>query len=297
MSVSAEQALELWSVAWPERLPHPRGLVARWHPEHVLAEMDGGQVVGLVAYAPPGDHPHGHVRLLLVHPEYRGRGIGTALLERAEDRLRHLGAAFVALGEERGHFFPGAPEEVWPSFERRGYRPTGAVSTDLARNLADLPAPAPLPAGWRVTTGAEVDVLPAALDFVAATFSPRWRHDAGLVAPPQVFALLHGDRVRGFALIGSEADPAVLPSFLWPRALARHATGDPDAPTGGLGPMGIDPEARGQGLGLALLHHAAWHLRGRGVRAMGIDWTGISPFYERLGFRPWLRHRHARKAL
>jgi len=58
-----------------------------------VAGVDGG-VVGYVSCEPPGDDGVGQVSVY-VSPDYRGEGIGTALVERAEVYLREKGAEAV----------------------------------------------------------------------------------------------------------------------------------------------------------------------------------------------------------
>lgn len=284
----------LWAGAWPERVPHPRGLEARlggacgW----VWRRGPAGTLVAFAAFRAPEAPGPGHLRLLLTHPAARGRGLGRALVAEVRD---HLGPVALAAGEERGHFLPGAPEASARFFERVGFVPTGRVSVDMVADLrAPLPA-APLPARLRLTDAREPGILPAALALTQSVFSARWTHDAAAVArqaPQQLLALTDGSRVLGFALVGREDDPAVLPSFLFPDAL-RAAVGA-SGPVGGLGPVGLHPDLRGSGLGRALMLAAMQRLRASGVEAMGVDWTDLAPFYERLGFRTWARHVHLR---
>ena len=51
--------------------------------------------------------------------------------------------------------------------------------------------------------------------------------------------------------------------------------------------MGVSPEVRGRGLGLALLCQAVKSLKESGVQDMVIDWTTLLDFYEKAGFLPW----------
>ena len=65
---------------------------------------DDDQLLGTVTWCPPGspwrelagDH-EGEVRMLAVHPDARGRGVGTALARLCEERARAQGAASMVL--------------------------------------------------------------------------------------------------------------------------------------------------------------------------------------------------------
>ncbi|UGY90574.1 GNAT family N-acetyltransferase [Streptomyces gobiensis] len=140
------------SVLWEaERTPAAQRL------RMLVAEVDG-QVVGatearLVQESSlPGQ---GHA-VPVVRPEYRGQGIGSALLSAAEQYLLTVGcdALYVWVSDD-GHS---------PGFaERRGYRRRRAARF-LQRDLTEpLPVPPPLPAGARLRTAAGYDADPRPL--------------------------------------------------------------------------------------------------------------------------------------
>lgn len=72
--------------------------------EIVVAE-DGGEIVGAVAYCPPLSQPRADffepewpiVRMLVVRPGARGRGIGRLLTDACIERARRDGAPLIAL--------------------------------------------------------------------------------------------------------------------------------------------------------------------------------------------------------
>ncbi|WP_019009634.1 GNAT family N-acetyltransferase [Deinococcus aquatilis] len=291
---NADELHALWAQAWPELVPHPRGFAHRLgDPAHLLyRRAPDGTLLAALALRPPEAYAHAHIRLVLVHPQARRQGLGRSLVSEARERL---GPVVLALGEERGHFLPAPTAQSVPFFEALGFVRTGRESSDMACDLR-LPLPAAvIPAGMRLTNAAEEGTVPPLLAFAEATFGPRWTHDASAVIardPSQVLVLMNGPQVAGFALTGVETDAAVLPSFFFPEAL-RHAVGVSGL-VGGLGPIGIAPELRGGGVGSAFMVAAMTHLQNRGAQAMAIDWTNVAPFYERLGFREFVRYFHMR---
>ncbi|MFC4455441.1 GNAT family N-acetyltransferase [Deinococcus sonorensis] len=294
-----DEILALWHAAFPSHPVHPAGLRARLDASdpQLWLRLDG-QLVGWAALRSVAGQERGHLRALLVHPEQQGRGVGAGLLAEAEHRLRQAGHRTIVPGAEHLHFFPGVPAQAAAYFERRGYQFDGDVSHDLALLPAELPA-ARLPASMHLQPATSPDLVQQAQAF-AASFSARWGSDLGRIAdqnPLQILTLLDGGQLIGFALTGTEDDPAILPSCLYPGGL-RAAQGLPDtARTGGLGPFGIAEARRGEGLGWGFFLACAAHLRERGVQVMGVDWTRLPDFYLRAGGRIWSSWHHVHRAL
>ncbi|MEV6287459.1 GNAT family N-acetyltransferase [Kribbella sp. NPDC051770] len=114
----------------------------------VFAALDGDQVVGwtstgLIDGSDPLD---GQLRLI-VHPEHRGRGAGTALLELAHENLKAGGAV-------TSRVFADPESSGWAS--QWGYRETRRVHY-ASMAPADAPALPPVPEGMRLSPLNEVD--------------------------------------------------------------------------------------------------------------------------------------------
>lgn len=247
--------------------------------------------------------PIGYLTVMAVHPEFQRQGLGSRLLETAEARFRAEGLRSVVLGGSFHHVFPGIPvhlasvapdagEPLEPAaafFAARGYV-LGKEVWDVRRNLAapprlpELPA---LPAGVALRP-MRPDEAPAMLDFLNRDFAGRWPRDVahhlaqGLPAA-HVFGLFVDENPRGFALLHPPGAPGALRWAGFAREMAA------------LGPIGVSPELRGRGMGLALLVRALEQLRDWGATETVIDWTDLLDFYARCGFHPWLRYRLARK--
>ena len=88
--------------------------------------------------------------------------------------------------------------------------------------------------------------------------------------------------VAGFVATWPYASPLLGPATHWFPAIGAHF--------GGIGPLGIAATARGRGLGIAMVAAAVTLLQARGVAHCTIDWTDLTDFYARLGFRTWRRY-------
>jgi GNAT superfamily N-acetyltransferase len=257
----------------------------------------------------------GWISIIAVHPGVQRRGLGTALLRKAEEFLRRRGRPRAVLGGDPGHFFPGVPVEgasgsaagtgqgpresaALTFFGARGYRFRGDAY-DLRRSLRGYHTPPLVDAEAATLTDLEVRPLrrgeeTALLAFLDAVFPGRWRYTlgrflAGGGAIGDVMGVVQGGAVLGFAHLFHPASRWIGPSIAWTR--------QGRSPAGGLGPMGLAPALRGRGLGLILLDRSMRHLARVGVEDMVIDWTVLLDFYGRLGFVPWKHYRHGERPL
>jgi predicted N-acetyltransferase YhbS len=252
--------------------------------------------------------PAGFLSFIVVDESTSRRGIGTALLGRAEDWLAESAIPLLRFGGDRYHFFPGLPLDGSPAAESlaaflaaRGFESDGATDDhDLVADLAGLDLPAierlaPLPPGFRFRLYAD-DVRAATDAFLRREFPGRWHSEF-------VEALEAGMRDSDLALLVEEASGQVVAfSRIYDRASpvlggSVYWRGLMGAAPGGLGPIGVARSLRGQGIGLAFLRLCVEELARRGVGRMVIDWTTLGSFYGKLGFCTWKTYRRCSKRL
>jgi GNAT superfamily N-acetyltransferase len=95
----ARVQVETWQAAYAHALPNDRLMALspedrvemhRRHPP-IVAEVDS-KVVGFVSVGPSRDEgTDGELYAIYVHPNHWGTGVGRALIEAGEERLRELG--------------------------------------------------------------------------------------------------------------------------------------------------------------------------------------------------------------
>ncbi len=232
----------------------------------------------------------GWILALIVAPDAQGQGLGGMLLTLAEKRLRDGGDSRCDLGGGLGHFLPGPPQgdaRALAFWESRGYQ-RGDVVHDLRRGMSEYTAP-PEPEALRSGAfyiepghdGEQNEII----GFLSRAFPGRWRYSVESTfarggAPEDVLLLKdRTGRIQGFLSAWSFTSATLGPSVYWYPALCERF--------GGIGPLGIAEDARGMGLGLALVSAGVSALKAHGVQECGIDWTRLVAFYERLGFHVW----------
>jgi mycothiol synthase len=219
-----------------------------------------------------------------VHPEFRGQGIGTALMDWAEQRA--LVAFERAPAGTRIILEAGTISSHQPTVELLGERGFAAVRHNLtmARDLDErLPTPV-WPAGITVRTmqpGDELAVYRADneafrdhwghVEAPEEVAYPIWRHrtiEDPAHDPSLWFLAMDGDEIAGLALCES------------------FRIGEPDM--GWVDTLGVRRPWRRQGLAEALLYHSFAELRQRGRTRVGLgvdasSLTGATRLYEKVG--------------
>jgi predicted N-acetyltransferase YhbS len=239
----------------------------------------------------------GWLQVLLVAKSHRGHGIGRELLARVEGALLALGVEKILLGRDPYHFFPGIPDEsneVKAWFERHGYRSAERLEHDLVCHYPvqdhDLVLPS-IPDGcFRLLTRADRDAF---LAFLHRCFPGRWEYEAihyfqrGGTGREFVVLERQGE-IIGFCRINDADSPFIAQNVYWAPLFAEGL--------GGIGPLGVDAQHRGQGLGRAIVEAGIVTLRKRGIQSIVIDWTTLVDFYAKLGYHSWKQYAMYGKA-
>ncbi len=213
-------------------------------------------------------------------PEYSGRGLGTQLLDLMEARARDICAGRTL---SLGVFASSVNDDKRNLLERRGFAMTRAVVRMRIDLSHEMPEPQPTPAGVEIRPLAPTDEDAVRNVWIDA-FGDHGR-----------FSSRHMDEW----LQGRFAHPAFDPS-LWrvavegDRTLGAVLVFDV-GPTGYLSSVGVKAEARGRGIGPALLASAFTALRDRGQMrvVVSLDADADAPslaLYEAAGMRVHERH-------
>lgn len=244
-----------------------------------------GQLVGLVEVWDLANPP---VKIWVwgrVHPDFEGMGIGTMLMDWAEQRARQAIARVpdgIQVTMQSGTVSTYAPPKHL--FARQGMKPNRhfwRMAIDLA---GDIPQPI-WPKGITVQTFADKHDLRAVYKAVDEAFRDHW----GYVSNEETEAL---QRWQHFIEADESFDPelwflAMDGDEIAAISLCRHKITD-DPEMGFVDTLGVRRPWRRQGLALALLHHSFTEIKKRGQKraGLGVDaasLTGATRLYEKAG--------------
>jgi mycothiol synthase len=234
-----------------------------------LIEEEGGPVaLGWVELAKEDD---AGISVGVVHREWRGRGLGSMLVDRSEDRLGSLGA-------DRVHNVTLAPDlAARPLLESRGYgevRRFWEMTIELGEELPPDPV---LPEGRRIEPFSPelAQGFHAALE---AAFADHWEYR------PSSFEDWWQRQVAR-----PDHDPSLWFLVRADGEVAAATLNDPERSGGGwIGALGVRPAWRGRGLAKALLLQSFQEFHRRGQRRVGLgvdseNATGATKLYESVG--------------
>lgn len=255
--------------------------------DHQVAHVEG-QLVGLAASqirSVPGDSVlRGEVMAIVVSPEHRRHGIGREMLAGCVERLRSKGCGVVQLGGGgRTYFWPGVPtslEGAWDFFAACGWHEEER-SFDLLGELSECTTPALVTerlGDVGVVVGAARAEDHAGLRRLLETHFPAWAGSyvermATSSAEDIVVARSPDGDVIGMSCAEMPPD-----SCRWERLKAN---------TGSVGALGVHPDWREKGVGLAIAAKVTERLRERGVQRCFVGWTWLVDWYGGLGYAVW----------
>jgi mycothiol synthase len=225
----------------------------------------------LVALGWVESHDDTGIAVGVVHHQWRGRGLGSRLVDRSEARLRKVGV-------RRIHNVALAPDAAAPPLlAGRGYREVRRF-WEMTIELGDDPPPDPsLPQGLRIEpfSSGSARAFHAALE---EAFEGHWEHEA---EPYEEWWRRQ--------LAKPDHDPSLWYLVRDGEEVAAATRNDPERSGGGwIGALGVRPAWRGRGLAKALLLHSfrEFHRRGQRRVGLGVDSenaTGATQLYERVG--------------
>ena len=216
-------------------------------------------------------HDDTGVAIGIVHRERRGRGLGSEIVERNEERLRELGVS-------RIHAVTMAPDVAAdPLVISHGYHEVRRF-WEMTIALGDEPPPEPeLPGDLRIEPFSR-DLARAFHAALEEAFAEHWEYE------PTPY-----EKWWERQIAKPDHDPSLWFLVRTDDDVVAATRNDPERSGGGwIGAIGVRPGWRGRGLAKALLLHSfrEFHRRGQRRVGLGVDSqnaTGATRLYESIG--------------
>ena len=210
------------------------------------------------------------------------------LLAFVKQNLKDRGVYKVVFGQDVRHFFAGCPNDVASLRDLlmvEGFE-QGAKYYDVHQDLNDYEpdkkASEKLKDSAIRVTPIQKDEMSHLENFLRAEFPGRWLYDTTAKVKAEdgcsfLYGLWVNKQLKGFALTQDEKHKFPISGAVFGKGLgAKWCT---------LGPIGVAKDARGQGLGDALLTGALTSMKKAGKRNCLIDWTMLTDWYGKHGFK------------
>lgn len=227
------------------------------------------------------------IAAIFVDKDSRGNGIGSKLLDKAEEHIRQQGNKTAVLGGMV--IYQGAPiaGDNISFFEKRGYQGE-EITVNMAAKLADFDAskldiyPAPDYIRFRYEKPEEHEKLLKAIESV----EPNWVQYFSKPSPKSRIKTLIAEDIRNGAIAGFVTTE--------PNAATFEHDG---LITGSMGCVGVVPEYRRLGIGLRMVADGMQKLKEQRDQAVELTYIVLTDWYSRLGLTICSRQWMAKKKL
>lgn len=210
------------------------------------------------------------LRLLCVLPEYQHQGYGTKLLREAESFLQQKHFERIITGGVSSELFIGAVSESWGFFEKNGYSALGQCD-EMLMKLADFRYRPELFHGHDQATFGWYQGDMEALHRAVAAVDADWVQYFD--DPDRVFVGMVNGEIASFCLVDLDVERYLM---------------DTHGRIGMPGCVGTVPEYRNRGIALEMIAIVTDYLRQQGMDTSFIFFTGVAPWYAKLGYQTFL---------
>lgn len=232
----------------------------------VIEENDGE---GLTGFAIIGKS---NISVIAVDKAYRNKGIGSALLKRAEEILRKRGVKEIALARGTNSIFQGVPmdndsEDISGFFKKRGYKESHITynmdidTADFEYDALDIPKPSNIE--YRFATESDKEELLKAVEQVVPDWVDLYRE-----CDDEILLAICDGEIAGFEMLNEYGG-------IFNKNAVKH---------GCIGCVGTVPKFRKRGIGLDMTARSVQILKDRGCDKVQLLYLVLDKWYGKLGF-------------
>ncbi|MBP3922119.1 MAG: GNAT family N-acetyltransferase [Ruminiclostridium sp.] len=232
----------------------------------VIEEKDGERLAGFAIIG------KSNIPVIAVDKAYRNKGIGSVLLERAEEILRKRGVKEISLARGTNSIFQGVPmdngnEDASEFFRKRGYKEshiTYNMDIDTADfEYAHLNIPKPSNIEYRFAEESDKEELLKAVELVVPDWVDMYRE-----CDDEILLAICDGRIAGFEMLNEYGG-------VFTKNAEKH---------GCIGCVGTVPEFRKRGIGLDMTARSVQILKDRGCDKVQLLYLVLDKWYGKLGF-------------
>ncbi len=299
-----DKLYELWNNEYKEIFPISKELFERnlsnLYIDASFIALENNNPVGFVIskiwndeYKIKGYEDCGWINLIYVSPQFRKKGIGSALLKNAESEFDKKNKSVIYIGRDYLNYFPGLPCDLKNSlewFKNRGYSNPYDTYDLISSKNKDLK---PLRNNTFEFRPANINDKVELINFMNRNWPGRWTKEVvdyfnNGGTGREYLLCLDNNEICAFAKVGYPNTDEILISYslTWRERFKK---------LGGIGPLGVDKEYRGRHLGSDIVIYAKNVLIENKVSDIIIDWTGLLDFYRPLGFEVWKSYYYLTK--
>ena len=219
------------------------------------------------------------ILLICVSGQHRRKGFGSRLLEQSEEHIKSIGYDRVLLGYGKNFLFQGVPIDSeddrisYEFFKKRGYvsyREIVDMTMELdSYSIDSINIQKPME-GVNLRYANNKDKR--ALGLLVSEVEPSWCDYYKNTEYPILLACLK-DEIVGFCILSTDH-------------FFKSSIGDR---VGGIGCVGVIPDARGNGIGLYLVAAGTEELKRMGCTTAYISFASSEEWYSKIGYQTYIR--------
>lgn len=295
------QCLQLWNdemgYVYPISFNSYMQNIVDYMDKDMMIAFDVNKVVGFILLKRYNDTTYVnysnnlHISLFYVSKKYRRQGIGSKLIDFAEE-IRD--GKDLIIGKDINNFFPGVPTDfdnltdVW--LEKRGFEGK-RYTHDLITKKPNIFELRNKEVEYKYCEDCQKEEL---IQMMMNNNWGRWALEAKDYFEKKsdndenayIVAMLNG-KIVAFSKVNTYKMDLSSYNLMWKERFEN---------LGGFGPLGVDRDFRKNGIGFDMISVSLKDLIDKGCKTLMLDWTGLMELYAKFNFEVWKSYKYMSKS-